>query len=70
MKHKNDIKICYYICGECAKKREAVWPAGHEATWHIGVCDDCGKEKGVCSIDDWDWPKGLHKHFSTAAGRD
>ena len=30
----------------------------------------CEKEKGLASVADWNWPDGLPKELSLAAGRD
>ena len=58
-----------YICADCAKVRRGVWPAGHCATGHQGLCPDCGVSKGLASVDDWDWPKGSRRP-EHGAGRD
>jgi len=58
-----------YICTECAKRLGGVWPDGHCATCHGGVCPECKEHKGLCSVDDWDWPKGS-KRPKHGAGRD
>lgn len=58
-----------YICSDCAKRLGAVWPEGHCATCHGGVCPECKEHKGLCSVDDWNWPK-VSKRPKHGAGRD
>jgi len=45
-----------YICGDCADLACGKWPKGHIATFHMGICDSCGEEKGLCHTSDYDWP--------------
>ena len=45
-----------YICNTCALHHGAVWPKGHAATFHSGICDICKKESAVCHTSDWNWP--------------
>ncbi len=44
------------ICGSCAKAKGCIWPEGHMATLHEGLCSYCKKIKAVCSSGDWNWP--------------
>jgi len=44
------------ICSECAKEKKLTWPKGHLATFHSGECPFCKKQKGLCSIYDYDGP--------------
>jgi len=50
-----------YICAECARELQATWPKGHCATFHVGECVQCGKDKAVCSTGDWDWPDRIQR---------
>jgi len=59
-----------YICGECAVERGAIWPPHHAATCHSDLCYYCAREKGLCSIDDWDWPEGSDRPKARGGGRD
>ena len=47
-----------YICAQCARRLGGTWPKGHVATQHPGICPECKREKGLCSVGDYDWPKG------------
>lgn len=47
-----------YICGKCAEENGGVWPNGHVATFHVGECGKCHKEKSIASVGDWNWPDG------------
>lgn len=58
-----------YICFACSSKLKAVWPKGHCATCHMGVCPECNTRQSLASVDDWDWPKGS-KRPKHGAGRD
>lgn len=64
---QNEIR---YICDQCAIKNGAMWPKGLQATFHTNICDCCHKTNSLCSVADWNWPKGLPKNFSLSAGRD
>ena len=46
-----------WICGECAMRVEAKWPAGHIATFHNGTCDVCCRKAGVTQLRDWGYPE-------------
>jgi len=46
----------YYVCSECAKKKGAKWPSGHEATFHHAVCGLCKEFTDVAHYRNWDWP--------------
>ena len=59
-----------YICMDCAIKLGAKWPKGHVATKHSGRCGQCGECRGLCAIDDWDWPKGSKRPKGYGGGRD
>lgn len=59
-----------YVCGDCAEKNGGVWPEVHAATFHTSVCPSCRIESGLASVGDWNWPNGLPKKWTTAAGRD
>jgi hypothetical protein len=59
----------HYICHECAERLGATWPEHNCATQHTGLCGQCGQVKGLCSIDDWNWPKVSRKP-GPGAGRD
>lgn len=58
-----------YICGSCAAERGGVWPMGHCATCHIGLCPYCKQPASLCSIDDWNWPESSYKP-GQGVGRD
>jgi hypothetical protein len=58
-----------YICQDCAMSRRGVWPKGHCATMFEGICPECNETKGLCSVGDWNWPKGS-KRPKRSAGRD
>jgi hypothetical protein len=45
-----------YICSVCADEKGGVWPEGHAATMHSGICGLCGKTKTLANVGDWDWP--------------
>lgn len=45
-----------YLCSECAKTLGGEWPENHFATWHTGLCDNCGVEAALAHHDDWNWP--------------
>ena len=45
-----------YICRDCALEAGGTWRHKNIATWHNGVCDQCGGNKPVCHVDDWVWP--------------
>lgn len=57
------------ICSECADRRGGIWPAGHCATVGPGICDACDRLDLICSVDDYDWPKGKPRGWR-GAGRD
>lgn len=57
------------ICRTCAKNNGGVWPNGHLATWSFDTCDNCGKVATICSVSDWNWPKGKPKNWQ-GNGRD
>jgi len=59
-----------YICHECAIERGGKWPDGHVATCHTDKCYYCVKERGLCSVDDWDWPEGSKRPAVLGGGRD
>lgn len=46
-----------WICTECAYRHGGTMPEGHLATWHIGTCGVCGKEKEVTQPRDFRYPK-------------
>jgi hypothetical protein len=50
-----------YLCHECAERHGGVWPDGHCATQHFGVCDVCGEERALASVGDYDWPDGKRR---------
>lgn len=62
--------VVHYICTFCSIKHGGVWPKGHQATVFMDTCDCCGKTETLASVADWNWPKGVPKQFSLAAGRD
>lgn len=41
------------VCGDCAKKRGARIPEHHIATFYIGRCDLCEKQKEVTQSRDY-----------------
>lgn len=45
-----------YICRKCAEDNGGVWPKGHCATMHTGICGMCGGEYSLANVGDWDWP--------------
>ena len=45
-----------YICHKCADECGGVWPEGHCATFHTGICGICQKEKSLANVRDWNWP--------------
>ena len=47
------LKSINYLCSECAVNIGWRWPDGHCATMHMGVCDVCGKTKGLSCQNDW-----------------
>lgn len=51
-----EAKEAGYICHQCADANGGVWPDGHCATFHGGVCPMCGKGKSLAAWDDWNWP--------------
>ena len=53
-------KVCY-ICSKCAENNGGVWPDGHIATCHSGVCDICGEKKSLANVGDWNWSDGKHR---------
>lgn len=52
---EGDVKIDS-ICFDCAREQGGKWPDGHCATTYTGKCNVCGREKAVCSYNDWIWP--------------
>lgn len=46
-----------WICTECAVKNGGSMPEDHMATWHMGVCGVCSKEKAVTEPRDFRYPK-------------
>jgi len=42
-----------YICEDCARAIGGVWPEGHVATIHTGICDVCKKELRLAHVFDW-----------------
>lgn len=51
-----------YICVDCARERDATWPTGHCATFHISVCPYCGRKNlSLCNIGDFNWPDGKRR---------
>ena len=59
-----------WICGDCAGRLGGVWPKGHVASSHEGMCSTCLLPAGVCAVDDWDWPKGSERPAGPGGGRD
>lgn len=59
----------YAVCSKCAHKAGGVWPPNHLATFHAGACDACGQQSGLCSVDDYNWPRGKPKDW-IGTGRD
>lgn len=47
-----------FVCGDCARARDARWPPGHCATMHQNTCYYCGKVGTLANIGDWNWPDG------------
>lgn len=45
-----------FLCAFCAVALGGQWPEGHVATWHNGMCSNCGEEKALAHHDDWAWP--------------
>ena len=41
------------VCKSCAKDHNLQWPKGHKATFSNTKCDQCEKEKGCCSTEDY-----------------
>jgi hypothetical protein len=58
---KNILDKVNYICSECAGKYGGVWPKNHLATFHIGKCDICKREKGLANVGDWNWPDRISR---------
>lgn len=58
-----------YICHRCAKRLGGKWPKGHCATMFTSICPECLKERGLCSVGDYNWPKAS-KPPKESAGRD
>ena len=48
-----EYKTLGYICADCATNLGGVWPKGHVATFHSGVCSSCDKTKQLASPSDW-----------------
>lgn len=55
MKSSKQVLAYPYICSDCAKKRGAKWPKGHQATSHYDLCMYCAKTKALCAVTDWLW---------------
>jgi len=58
-----------YICSKCATDKGAVWPEGHCATAHTGLCPECHGFASLCSVGDWNWPRDSKRPL-ISAGRD
>ncbi len=56
------------ICQSCATEEGTVWPDGHVATFWMGVCDGCNKERSLCDVTDYNWPPKAKVDLS--AGRE
>ena len=50
-----------YLCSDCAESLGGVWPEGHMATCHTATCDNCGEEKSLANVGDWNWPDGIRR---------
>lgn len=58
-----------YVCSACARAAGGAWPPGHCATVSVSECGACGKLRGTCSVDDWNWPGGKPRGWQ-GGGRD
>ena len=45
--------IINWVCNDCAKSKGAKQPSWHIATYHLGICDLCKKEKDVTEPRDY-----------------
>jgi hypothetical protein len=52
-KKKDSTDDINYLCHQCASDIGWSWPDGHVATQHEGVCDVCGKKRGLTCQNDW-----------------
>ena len=48
--------ISGYICNSCAIKMNAIFPEGHQCTWHSGICSFCKEDNNLCHTSDYNWP--------------
>lgn len=48
-----------WVCEDCAHKRGARMPSGHFATFHMGVCGICKKERHVTEPRDFGKTRNL-----------
>jgi hypothetical protein len=55
-KIKEDPFPYYFICDDCAKLNGGV-PVSWAVTCHMGTCEYCNKEKTLCAVTDFNYPK-------------
>lgn len=54
-----------WVCSDCAYKNGGLFPKGHCATFHAGICGWCSQKKTVTQPRDYGYP--LYENIWKAA---